>query len=233
MLDFFPSREVIVDLSGWSVRWYGFFYVAAFWLTWWLLPRLQRLRAVSLNRDQWTYATALLAGGALVGGRVGYVLFYEPVYFWFHPLDVFQLWQGGMSSHGGFVGAAVILWHLSRKYKVSFLALADLVTVPAAVGLLMGRIGNYINQELYQSYWQPVTKNLILSAVSVSLLRRSRREGIVVAYFLLLYSSLRFLTEFTRLQDYPLVWGLSRGQWLTLPIAAGGTYLLWIINKRK
>ncbi|MDA1169243.1 MAG: prolipoprotein diacylglyceryl transferase, partial [bacterium] len=96
------------------IRWYGVMYVVAFWAAWFMLPSLGKMRGMFLTRDQWTSIVAFGALGVLVGGRVGYAFFYEPLYFLQSPLELFSIWNGGMSSHGGFIGAALGVWWATR-----------------------------------------------------------------------------------------------------------------------
>ncbi len=171
--------------------------------------------------------------GVIVGGRLGYVLFYEPTYFISQPLQIFALWQGGMSFHGGFLGVLIVLILWSRKHHVPFMALADIVVVPVAIGLALGRVGNFINQELYgtattlpwgmyfpgaatiaeSSLRHPtqlyaVGKDLLIAGICFWYLRLTkknvRRHGCTAAAFLILYGVGRFLLEYLREQQYPL-----------------------------
>ncbi len=233
MIEFLPTREVAVIIGSWPVRWYGILYVAAFWLAWWLSPRLQKYRALSLTRDQWTYLLAWAAAGVLIGGRLGYVLFYEPVFYWQHPLDTFWLGQGGMSSHGGFIGVGLALWWVSRRLSVNIWSLLDVAAVPAALGLALGRVGNFINQELYTNHWYPIGKDLLLAAVCLVLLKRTQRPGIVIAIFLILYSILRWITEYWREPIDVWAGGLTPGQILTIPLFLAGVFLLVKTQKLK
>lgn len=282
MLEFFPVREIIVDFFGWQVRWYGLMYVLAFWLAFFWLPRLARYRNINLFREQWAYIVTLGAGGALFGGRLGYVLFYNFAFFWAHPGQIFNLSAGGMSSHGGFIGVALALWYASKKLKINILALADVVVVPVAFGLALGRIGNFINQELYVGQWAlyVAISDAMIGLICFLLVKgnkivennelkitgdaagvphrapagysRSRRmgeqtrqdpfnnhyfsgfykNGDVLAIFLLLYGVIRFLNELVRIQEWPLVFGLTRGQLLTVPILLFGIYVL-TLSKRQ
>lgn len=135
MIELFPSREVALGLWGFELRWYGLLYVVAFVVAWKLLPHLGRYRNLKLSRDDWLYFMAWGAIGVVVGGRLGYVWLYEPLYYLEHPADVVALWQGGMSAHGGFVGVALALWYASRRLQIGWLAAVDVLVVPAALGL--------------------------------------------------------------------------------------------------
>lgn len=230
MIEFLPSREVVLQVGNVVLRWYGLLYVVAFWLGWWLVPRIARF---PLRRDDVSYLTALVAVGVIVGGRLGYVLLYEPLYYMAHPIEIFFLNQGGMSAHGGFIGVALALWWGTKKQQMYFLALADVLVVPVAFGLALGRLGNFINQELYSGYWAlgVATADLVLGLICWYLLaQRKFAEGGVAATFLIGYALIRFVNEFVRLDDWPSLWGLTYGQVLTIPILILG---LWLVLKVK
>ncbi|MBI3420976.1 MAG: prolipoprotein diacylglyceryl transferase [Candidatus Sungbacteria bacterium] len=245
MVDFFPSREVLLSIAQFQVRWYGLLYVAAFWLGWLLLPKLATLRNLPLAKDEASRLAASLAFGVIAGGRLGYVFLYEPVYFLAHPWEIFWLSQGGMSSHGGFIGVALALWWLTRKPMVHlrsvpwaqrFLALADILVVPVTFGLALGRIGNFINQELYPGYWALVVAgaDAALGLLCWYFLKKGTllpsaacQKGYVAGVFLIGYGLIRFLNEFVRIQEWPYMAGLTYGQFLTVPIFLAGLWLVW------
>ncbi len=208
-------------------------YVVAFWTAWFMLPGLGKIRGVSLSRDQWTNIVAWGALGVLVGGRLGYALFYEPLYFLQSPIELFFIWNGGMSSHGGFIGAALGVWWATRSpflTKERLGEVSDVLTVPVALGLALGRIGNIINQEFGMYPYYEAIGDVCIAVICYVLLRR---RGTTFPVFLLLYSILRFFLECVRPQDWPLVFGLSRGQLLTIPLFIGAVILLKNANKRR
>lgn len=251
MITFFPSRTVAIEIFGWPIHWYGIMYLLAFIAAFILLPNIQRKRNLHLTRDEWASLMSWAVLGVIGGGRLGYVLFYEPQYFTIHPRQIFFLWQGGMSSHGGFIGVALLLSLFCYLRKIDLRRLADIVVVPVAIGMAFGRFGNFINQELYGSVtdlpWgiaipgveglrhptqlYAIAKNLFIAGVCYWHLSRTVRPGRTFALFLMLYGILRFLIEFLRVQDYPLIdlgmLELSRGQLLTLPLMFIGA-LLWV-----
>lgn len=248
MLELFPERTVFITIFNFPIRWYGLLYVVAFALSITALPRLQRFRSLKLGYGEWVEIIAWVALGVLAGSRVGYALLYEPGYFLAYPQEVFQLWRGGMSSHGGFVGAGLALWWAARLQRVPWWHLADVVTVPAAIGLALGRIGNFINQELYgritQLPWGVMVPDaaglrhpvqLYDAALSlgigivcyVHLRARPGSPGATLAIFLICYSVARWLLEFVREPEWPAVWGLTLGQLYTLPLFIVGMWL-WL-----
>lgn len=235
MIELLPSREVAVNVGAWSIHWYGLLYVLAFGSGWWLLTRLQKYGGLMLKKEEWLEIVAWAAAGVLLGGRLGYVLLYGWDYYRLHLGEIFYLGQGGMASHGGFIGVGVALWAASRWMKIDYWRLLDVLSVPVAWGLALGRIGNVINQEIFMTplaQAMAVGKNLILAAVCFWYLRRAEgRSGKTIALFLMLYGILRFLLEWAREQDYALVLGLTRGQWYTVPIIVVGVGLWWYFKQ--
>lgn len=149
MIHFFPSRAVAVEILGFGVHWYGLLYLAAFLVAYHLLPRLQKYRRLSYTVEEWASLLSWAIAGVIVGGRLGFVLFYEPSMILTDPLETIAVWKGGMSSHGGFIGVTLCLLWALRHRREDILAVADIVVVPVAIGLALGRMGNFINQELY------------------------------------------------------------------------------------
>ncbi|MAF80693.1 prolipoprotein diacylglyceryl transferase [bacterium] len=234
MLNLFPSRAVALELGSLTVHWYALLYIAAFVLAWYVLPKLQRYRDLTLTREQWLELFTWALGGVIVGGRLGYVLFYEPAYFWGNPAQIFILGDGGMSSHGGFIGVGMALWLACRSLKIDFWKLLDVIVVPVALGLALGRLGNWINQEIYVSttaHVLVIAKNLVIAGVAYIALLRWRRSGTALAVFLIAYAILRLVSEYLRYQEFPGALGLTRGQLLTIPVLLVGLWL-WQVRKK-
>jgi len=235
MIELLPSREILFKVGQWSVHWYGALYVVAFGLGLWLLPRLQEYRGLKLRVGQWLEVVTWAAAGVLIGGRLGYVLLYGWEYWREQPAQIFNLGQGGMSSHGGFIGVGIALWVAARLQKINYWQLLDIFVVPAALGLSLGRIGNVINRELFvtpliQSL--VVGKDLVIAGACWWYLRGTKESpGKTTALFLVMYGVLRFMMEYIREQDWPMVWGLTRGQWYTLPIIVAGAGLWWYFKQ--
>jgi phosphatidylglycerol---prolipoprotein diacylglyceryl transferase len=234
-----PSRTVAFVLLGFPVHWYGLLYFTAFLIGWFLIGRLQKYRSLHLSSEELSSILTATVIGVIVGGRLGYVLFYNPMYYLQQPLEIFAVWKGGMASHGGFIGVAVALLYVLRQRSMDeVLRIADIVAIPVAIGLGLGRIGNFINQELYGTVttlpWgmafpgadglrHPIqlydfTLQMIIAGLCFLHLRRSKTSGRTLALFLLLYGVARFLLEFIREQNGVYFWGLTEGQILTIPL---------------
>lgn len=257
-MQFFPSRAVAVELFGFAVHWYGLLYLAAFLLAYHLLGTLQSKRSLSLSQEIRSSILSWAVLGVILGGRMGYVLFYEPQYFVQHPLEILFVWNGGMSSHGGFLGVTLALTHALKKHNVPFLPFLDICTVPIALGLACGRLGNFLNWELYgtvtavpwaiaipsveglrhPTFFYAIAQQLCTALICYLLLRRPIRPGVVFSVFLLLYGSLRFIVELFREQTYALTdlgfITLTRGQLLSIPILLIGFFLFaWLCTRKS
>ncbi len=247
---------IAFSLGPVAVRWYGLMYLVAFALLF-LLGRA-RIRAgspsVPPKFGQRDLEDLLFWGaiGTVLGGRLGYVLFYKPAHFLSHPLEIFMVWQGGMAFHGGLIGviAAMGLFALRRGWR--FLEISDFIAPLVPLGLAAGRMGNFINGELWgrpttvpwgmvfpqagdgiarhpSQLYQFAGEGLLLFAVLWLYSSRPRAMGAISGLFLVGYGVMRFLAEFAREPDAflgLLGLGLSMGQWLSLPMIALGLALL-------
>lgn len=148
-------NPVAIQLGPVAIHWYAISYLVAFALFIWL-GRYRIKRGWSIfSRDQLDDLLTYGILGVVIGGRLGYVLFYQPAYFMANPLDIFKVWQGGMSFHGGFLGVLFAMWLFARRYKFLFTQVADAVAPLVPLGLASGRIGNFINGELWGRVTDP------------------------------------------------------------------------------
>ena len=242
---------VAFSIGPLAVRWYGLMYLVGFGAGWWLgLRRIQQGLA-PVTRTQLDDMLFLVVLGVILGGRLGYVLFYKPGYYAAHPLEIFAIWHGGMSFHGGLLGVMAAMVFAARRHHVDWLRLMDFVAPLIPPGIAAGRMGNFINAELpgritelpwgmvfpavgpeprhpsqlYQFALEGLTLFFFLWWFS----SKPRSRGQVSAMFLLGYGVLRFIAEFGREPDAfigYLALGLTMGQWLCLAMIAGGAALL-------
>lgn len=143
------SPFLIQFSENFGIRYYGLAYALAFVIAAFLLAAYHKRGLSPLNKEQQTNTLFFLILGVMVGGRFGYFLFYEPLSLIRDPLSLVQVWKGGMASHGGFIGVTIAVWLIARKTKIHFLHLGDLIASLAPPGLLLGRIANFINGELW------------------------------------------------------------------------------------
>ena len=239
---------VLVSLGPVAIRWYGFMYVIAF-VAFVMLAKLRVHRGLSGGITENDVDYILLYGvlGVILGGRLGYVLFYKPGYYLVHPLESFAVWQGGMSFHGGLLGVMAAMAFAAWRHRIDYLRLMDFVAPLCPLGLAAGRLGNFINGELWGRVtdlpWGMVFRNagaaprhpsqlyefalegLALFALLWWFSAKPRRRGQVSALFLIGYGAFRFIAEFGREPDAFLGFlalGLTMGQWLCLPMILGG-----------
>ena len=254
---------VAIALGPLRIHWYGLTYLVAFALFYGLA--LQRARKPQFAEAGWSRREAedlLFWGvlGVIVGGRLGYVLFYKPAHFLAHPLEIPMLWQGGMSFHGGMLGVIAALMLYARARGRPWLQVTDLVAPCVPTGLASGRIGNFINGELWgraadtslpwamvfpqsgsdlprhpSQLYQFALEGLLLFVLLWWFARRRRPLGQVSAAFLIGYGVMRFVAEQFREPDGflgLLALGFSMGQWLSLPMVLAGV-ALWVWSTRR
>jgi phosphatidylglycerol:prolipoprotein diacylglycerol transferase len=236
-----------------AVRWYGLMYLAGFAAGWWLGLRRIKQGLAPVTRAQFDDLLFLAVLGVILGGRLGYVLFYKPAHYFSHPLEIFAIWQGGMSFHGGLLGVMLAMGLAARRHGVDYLRLMDFVSPLVPLGIAAGRFGNFINGELWgratdlpwgmvfrgagdaprhpSQLYQFALEGLALFALLWWFSSKPRPRGQVCALFLLGYGVLRFIAEFGREPDAYLGYlalGLSMGQWLCIPmIIAGAGLFAW------
>ena len=253
---------VALQIGPLAIHWYGLTYLAAFGLFLWL-GRF-RLAHAPYSQGGWhkrDVEDILFLGvlGVILGGRLGYVLFYQPMEYLANPLGVFAIWEGGMSFHGGLVGVLLAMVWFARTRQRSWLQVMDFVAPCVPTGLAAGRIGNFINGELWgrvadpslpwgmvfrgagelprhpSQLYQALLEGLLLFVLLWLYARQPRRVGEVSAAFLVGYGCFRFIAEFFREPDAHLGLlglGLSMGQWLSMPMVVAGV-ALWVWAARR
>ena len=255
---------VAIRLGPLQIHWYGLTYLVAFGL--FLFLGVRRARLPWFAEAGWTRRDVedlLFWGvlGVIVGGRVGYALFYKPGQYLANPLEILMVWKGGMSFHGGLVGVIVALALFARKLKRPFWQVADLVAPCVPTGLASGRVGNFINGELWgraadpslpwamvfpqsgsalarhpSQVYQFLMEGLLLFVLLWWYGSKQRAPGQVAAAFLTGYGVFRFIAEYFREPDSflgLLAGGMSMGQWLCLPMIAAGVALWVWCGKRE
>lgn len=268
-------QSVLAQIGPLQIHWYGVMYALAFLIGYLFLhygPLGKKLQLDSEAKDTLLIAIIL---GVLVGGRLGYILFYNLGFYLGNPLKIFAVWEGGMSFHGGLLGVSVALLWFSRTFpfhrlkknkqheQVKLLALSDFVTSVAPLGIMLGRIGNFINGELYGRVAQPgrflsnlclyfptdpqncrypsqlfesFLEGLVLFVILYVVSKYSKKTGMVTATFLVFYGIFRILVEFFREPDPHigyLLGGLTEGQILSGLMVVGGGILIYLLKTKK
>ncbi len=259
---------VALQIGPIAIHWYGLTYLAAFALFFFLATRRLRHEPFASITGPGAWARRdiedmLFLGvmGVIIGGRLGYCLFYKPAYYATHPLEIFYVWQGGMSFHGGLLGVLLAQWWFARSRHRPWLQVMDFIAPCVPLGLASGRLGNFLNGELWGRFsspdlpWGMVFKNsgsmlprhpsqvyqFLLEGVLLFVLlwlyaRKPRRMGQVSGAFLVGYGVFRFIAEFYRQPDDHLgvlALGMTMGQWLCVPMVLAGVAMwVWATQRR-
>lgn len=206
-----------------AVTWYGFLYVVAFVIGYIFYRKNLKLKNISLNREQYENYIFVIMLGVILGGRLGYILFYGLPYYITNPSHIFSVWEGGMSFHGGAIGVVLATWLFCKKNKFSFLKLSDPAMPFIAIGLGLGRLGNFINGELFgkptnmpwgmifpgadnqprhpSQLYELLLEGVVLFTITQWLNYKKMRDGSVFWIFFILYGIFRIIVEFVREPD--------------------------------
>lgn len=257
MLPYPNISPEIIKIGPLSIRWYGLMYLIGFISSYLIVKREVKRRGLRVEKDFLENLYFYLILGLLIGARLGYVLFYNLSYYIQNPLEVFALWQGGMSFHGGLIGVIVSAFVFSKLKKIDFFTLTDMLVVSAPVGLGLGRIGNFINGELYgrvtnvpwamifpeggplprhpSQLYEAALEGILLFLILWFLKDKFSRSGILSSLFLILYGSFRFFTEFFREPDPQIGYILgffTMGQILCSIMVISGLVLFALRSKK-
>jgi phosphatidylglycerol:prolipoprotein diacylglycerol transferase len=256
----FPAIDpVLIQIGPFALRWYALAYIVGILLGWLYARAIIRAERLWGGQAAMTLADfddfiLWVTLGVILGGRIGYVLFYNPGHFVQHPAEAFQLWKGGMSFHGGFLGCVLAVILFARRRGLSILSLGDVTCAVAPIGLFLGRLANFINAELWgrpsdvpwavmfpgggplprhpSQLYEAALEGLLLLAVLALLIRFGalKRPGVVLGVFMLCYGLFRSFAELFREPDPQLgfLWGgLTMGILLSIPLMLVGGALVW------
>ncbi|MBK1782283.1 prolipoprotein diacylglyceryl transferase [Advenella sp. WQ 585] len=258
MIPFPEINPVAIEIGPLKVHWYGLMYLLAFALVW-ILGRY-RIKKGMIDLTQQRFEDLIFYGvlGVIVGGRLGYILFYQPSFYLSHPLEIFSIWDGGMSFHGGLIGVLLAMYLFGRKEGKTFFEVADFIAPLVPLGLASGRLGNFINGELWgrpadvpwamifpgagniprhpSQLYQMLLEGILLFIILWIFSGKKRPVGQVSAVFLMGYGVFRFIAEYTREPDSYLGFlalGFSMGQWLSIPMILAGIWLYIDSTKKQ
>jgi phosphatidylglycerol---prolipoprotein diacylglyceryl transferase len=262
----FPTFDpVLVSIGPFAIRWYALAYIFGILLGWLYARAIIRAERAwggpapltALDFDDFVLWVTL---GVILGGRLGYVLFYNPAHFIAHPAEIPQLWKGGMSFHGGFLGCVLAVILFARRRGIPMLSLGDITCAVGPIGLFLGRLANLINGELWgrptdvpwavvfpgggplprhpSQLYEAALEGLVLFAVLAILIRKGalKRPGLIVGAFAVGYGLARSFAELFREPDPQLgfLWGgLTMGMLLSLPMILAGLGFIWYALRRK
>ena len=251
----FPQIDpVIFQIGPLAVRWYALAYISGILLGWQLAKRIVKRNGWQMTQDQVDDLMFYATLGIVLGGRLGYVFFYQPAYFLANPLNAFAVWQGGMSFHGGLLGVIVAIVLFARHHKLPWLEVADLAAIVTPIGLFFGRLANFINGELWgrpsdvpwamvfphggplprhpSQLYEAALEGIVLFTimwVAARAVKLPNQRGLLGGLFLLGYAAARSLVEFVREPDAHLGFlfnVITMGQLLSLPMAVIGLFLV-------
>lgn len=259
MIEYPNVDPVALSLGPITIYWYGLTYVGGLVFAWWLGKQRARLPNSPIKESQIDDLIFYAALGIIIGGRVGYALFYGAGSLLDDPLRVFRIWEGGMAFHGGFLGVVIAMWFLCRNHKIEFGGLVDFIAPLAPVGLALGRLGNFINQELWgrpadvpwamvfpndasglarhpSQLYQFAMEGVLLFIILYWYTRVPRPRWSAAGLFLFGYGVFRSTAEFFREPDahigFDALGWITRGQLLSLPmIIAGAMIIIWAYRR--
>ncbi len=257
MLIYPDINPILLQIGPLKIHWYGMMYLAGFGMAWWLGNRRLRSNPI-FTSEQLSDLIFYAAVGVVLGGRIGYILFYDLATYIAEPLNMLKIWQGGMSFHGGFIGVLIAVWLYARKLNLPFFKVTDFIAPLIPFGLGAGRIGNFINGELWGRHtdvpwgmvfsqidnmprhpsqlYQAILEGLILFAILWIFSKRPRPIMAVSGLFLIFYGLFRFLIEFVREPDYHLGFiafdWMTMGQILTIPMLIAGIVLIKLAYRK-
>ncbi|MDE3060771.1 MAG: prolipoprotein diacylglyceryl transferase [Pseudomonadota bacterium] len=262
MLPYPDINPVAVRLGPIAIRWYSLAYIAGILLGWWVIAKEHAKRPIpNLTPKALDDMVMWAVIGIVGGGRLGYVLFYKPDYYFAHPMEILRVWEGGMSFHGGLIGVTLAFFLFCRKYRIGFFSLVDVLACAVPIGLFFGRIANFINGELYgrptdvpwamvfprggpiprhpSELYEAGMEGVILFCVMMFLLKRTRareKPGLLTGVFIAGYAVSRIIGECFREPDAFLgfFWGgVTMGQILSAPMFLLGLYLIFRACRSK
>jgi len=249
---------VFLRIGPVQLRWYGLMYMLSFIIGYFVLKHYAKIRKLGLSTDDLYDLLFYLILGVMIGGRLGYVIFYDLPSYLRDPVSILAIWQGGMSFHGGFLGVTLAAWWICRKKGWNFWEIADLVCVAVPIGLGLGRIGNFINGELFgrptsrpwgmifpegggvprhpSQVYEALLEGLLLFLILRWVYRKNFHRGTVFWALVGFYGLFRFCVEFVREPDTQIGFDLgpfTRGQLLTFPMMVVGLAMMIIYARRS
>jgi phosphatidylglycerol:prolipoprotein diacylglycerol transferase len=257
----FPAIDpVLVSIGPFAIRWYALAYIAGIVFGWVLVRRLVRRPGWALTPEAVDDLVFYVTLGVILGGRIGYALFYQPGHYLSQPLDMLAVWRGGMSFHGGLIGVLVATWLFARARGLAFFEITDALAVATPIGLFLGRLANFINAELWgrvsdvpwavvfptagpeprhpSQLYEAALEGALLFAVMLWFARRAygpQARGLLSGVFLIGYALGRMFAELFREPDVQigyLAGGITMGQLLSLPMLVLGMFLVMRARRR-
>ena len=249
---------VAFQILSFEIRWYSLAYIIGIVIGWTLCKKIF-IKNLDINEKFDDYITYLIIG-IILGGRIGYIIFYNFSYYLDNVLDIFKIWQGGMSFHGGLLGVILSSYIFAKKYNQNPFSYLDQVSLVAPIGIFFGRLANFINSELYgkasdvpwsvifikvdslsrhpSQLYEAILEGIILFLILIYFKNRNylKKPGLISGLFLIFYSIFRFFIEFFRVPDEQigyLILSLTMGQIISLVFASIGMSIIYLKNENK
>ena len=247
---------VLLRLGPFEIRYYGLFYVIGFVIAYFMISYLAKKKELSLSKDDIADFLLYVILGTVLGARIFYIIFYNLPFYLSNPFEMLAIWHGGLAFHGGFIGASIAAFYFCKKKKIDFYEMADITVIPLALGLALGRIGNFTNGELYgrivnapwavkfpdaEGFRHPSQlyesfKNFVIFFTLWAIKGKNLPKGFMFWLFVVMYSALRFIVEFTREPDEQLgfiISFLSMGQVLSIIMFAIGIFFIYKVSHKS
>ena len=261
MFDFPNINPVAIDLGMIEISWYAISYVCGILLSWFLILKIIKFKNIKISNKGVSDLISNCMIGIILGGRLGYVIFYHPEYYSNNILEIFKIWNGGMSFHGGFIGVVIAVIYSSKSSKIPLMIVSDLISIVSPIGIFFGRIANFVNGELYgkvtnhkfgmifpkggnlyrhpSQLYEALFEGLILFIILWLLMYMTNffnKKGLMTGCFIFLYGFFRFFVEFFREPDIHIGYlylNFSMGQLLSLPMIIIGLCFIIIFYKKS
>jgi len=247
---------VLLSIGPFQIRYYGLFFVLGFVIAYFLLVHLAKKKELSITKDDIADLLLYIIVGTILGARIFYVFVYNLPFYLSNPFEIIAIWNGGLSFHGGVIGAAIAGFYFTKKKKVDFYEIADIAVIPVALGLALGRLGNFTNGELYgritdvpwsfkfpdaEGFRHPSQiyasfKNLLIFFTLWTIKDKKLPKGFMFWLFVVMYSALRFTVEFFREPDPQLgfiIGWLTMGQILSIIMFVIGIFFIIRVYKKS
>lgn len=248
-------NPTLLKLGPLEIRYYGIIYALGFVLAYFFIGYLAKQRGLKLTKEDILDFLFYLIIGTVLGARLFEIIVYNPAYYLQKPFEMIAIWHGGLSFHGGLIGASIAAYIFCRLRKINFYELADIVVIPLAFGLFLGRIANFINGELvgrvtdlpwcvkfknyggcrHPSQLYESFKNLVIFSVLWFVKGKRLKRGVMFWSFVVMYSTLRFFVEFFRAPDSQIgfIFGLTMGQWLNVVMFVVGVCFFFRVGGKS
>ena len=258
----FPNfNPIAIDFWFIKISWYALSYVGGILLSWYLILKIIKIKEINISNKIISDLISNCMIGIILGGRLGYVIFYNPEYYFENLIEVLKIWNGGMSFHGGFIGVILAIIYSSNTSKIPIIIFSDLISIVSPIGIFFGRIANFVNGELFgritkhnfgiifpnggklprhpSQLYEAFFEGLILFLIMIFLMTKSKffeKKGFLTASFIFFYGFFRFFIEYFREPDGHIgliYFDFTMGQILSFPMIVTGLYFMIIFYNKK